>query len=159
MRAPPAVSWPVTQDRRWRCVQTLLWAAAAASAGVWIGDGLDDETAATAVLAGSGAALAGAWLGWRTSRQPPGEIHWTGSQWRWSDAFGQDAAVSAPEVMLDLQGWMLLRLRGVDGGRHRWCSVARGGIESAVRWTGFRAAVYSAASRSDRRSGPQRPLS
>ncbi len=164
MRAPPAASWPVADDRRWRAVHALLFAAAAASAVVWLAR-LAEAAGPAAVAAASAAALAGAAAGWWLGRQPQGRIDWTGSQWRWSVRDGPGQVVSAPEVMLDLQGWMLLRWRPQAGGRRCWCSVARGGppgdaggTDAALRWTAFRAAVYSAASRHDTRSGPERPL-
>ncbi len=79
-----------------------------------------------------------------------------------TDPAGQP--ITAPEVMLDLQGWMLLRWRPAGGGAAHWRSVGRDALrgvtaaETAPRWAAFRAAVYSAASRTDGFSGPESRL-
>lgn len=187
MRAPPAAGWPVTDDLRWRAAQALLWALAAGGLGAWFGQQAHDRELASLLAAALGA-LTGAAVGWSAGAQRGGEIVWTGSQWRWrprpvraaraaraarvvrpalgavpaADPAGQ--AITPPEVMLDLQGWMLLRWRAAGGGPAQWRSVHGGATpdaaaaDAALRWTTFRAAVYCAASRNDGFSGPESRL-
>jgi hypothetical protein len=187
VRAPPAAAWPVTDDLRWRAAQALLWALAAGSLGAWLGQHAHDRDLAS-VLGAAAGALAGALVGALGGGQRGGELRWTGSQWRWCEAPRRAGAsaeadtpgmpltpatpvmdpagqpIAAPEVMLDLQGWMLLRWRPATGKAWQWRSVGRGALRGAVaadaapRWAAFRAAVYSAASRNDGFSGPESRL-
>lgn len=45
--------------------------------------------------------------------------------------------------MVDLGGWLLLRLRPTDGGASRWMAIAA--AEAGVAWADLRAALFSTA--------------
>ena len=136
----------------------LLWALAGAGLGAWLGSALDgqfdhglagplgDEAAggqtlaAVARAAGSLvlAALAGA-VGWRLARPVDTRLRWSGQGWEVRAPDGWQPA--ALQLMLDLGGWMLLRVRQ-PAGRARWI----GASDAAIGPPGhlLRAALYCA---------------
>ncbi len=144
MRTPPAVSLPLADDLAWRAVHAALCSLAACSLLAWL-----MQRAAWAIpLSISVLVLCGALaaaLGWWLSRQQPSRLAWTGAQWQWSLADSAHVLAAAPDVMLDFGPWMLLRLRLAPNGARRWVTARPAG--DAPRWTAFRAAVYSPASR------------
>jgi hypothetical protein len=153
MRAPPAVSVEAHPGFGWRAVQTLLHAAAAGAAALWLSRRIEAGPAGAWAVACL-AVLAGA-LGWRLSALPSMRITWSGARWSLAVAGADACDTSAPQVMLDLGRWMLLRIRPLDGGRTRWAALAR--ADAGASWQLFRAAVYSFASDLAPRSPEERP--
>ena len=81
----------------------------------------------------------GAWLSWR--RRPRGQLTWDGQLWTWqSVAYPLGTAVTAPEVRLDLQRVMLLRMSNPAG--TDWL-VWVDAIADPGHWPDFRRAVHA----------------
>jgi hypothetical protein len=159
MRAPPAFEVTVHDAPGWRVVQTVLWALAGFGLGAWLGAVLDGQfdhglagllggesvngpalaTAARAAGSLALAALAGA-FGWRLARPVQVRLRWSGQGWEVQAPGGWQPA--ALQVMLDLGGWMLLRVRRPAAGRPRWIGVS----DAATGPSGhlLRAALYCA---------------
>ncbi|MBL8327742.1 MAG: hypothetical protein JNJ71_02750 [Rubrivivax sp.] len=150
MRAPPPAGIEVHDDLRWRVVQALLAALAGGSASQFVLSWLALERPLPAWLSagvvGAVALLAAAWMAWH-ARQPSGRLTWSGSQWRWQPR-GEPLAADllGVDAMIDLGGWILLRLRFAARRRALWIACRRPG--EATSWAAFRAAVYSSDSRS-----------
>ncbi len=100
-----------------------------------------------------------AWAAWSWWRSPRGWLLWErgalapepadeggGWCWRWRDAADLQGtrvlALHGAELMIDLQDWALLRLRG-DAARVRWIWVER--RQDPLRWRDLRRALFHAA--------------
>ena len=130
--------------------------------------------AAAACLALASMAAA---FGWRSAAQAEGRVLWTGQRWRWQadDKRSDSSSVRTDKVcnvrvqaLLDTGNWLLLRVKPTGAAHHsspaestRYLSL-RGpqGQQPGgrVQWAGFRAAVYSAASRQGGLVPPNSPL-
>ena len=132
-RHAPPVAVTCSGGGAWRAVQLLLAALAAAVPAAWaaLHAGFAEPIAAAAAAA---AAVAAAWLVWRLTRTQACTLSWNGEHWA---ADGQAGEV---DVMLDLGGWLLLRLRPLAG-RARWLPVPDSQAGPARH--GLRAALYS----------------
>ena len=132
--APP-VSYPVGRSH-WVARWVLgLAALAAAVQFVWLGHGARAGWGALAWLL----AASGAWLSWR--RRPQGRLGWDGQGWAWqSVAYPLGTTVSAPEVRLDLQRVMLLRMSNPAG--TDWLVWADAAADPG-HWPDFRRAVHA----------------
>ncbi|ANH68917.1 hypothetical protein ABE85_17465 [Mitsuaria sp. 7] len=114
-------------------IAALLHAGVADGIGPWLGLLL--------------ATLAGAALPVRASAV--GVLRWDGAQWWWQRA-GEPLAIS-PDVVIDLEQWMLLRLNAVtdaDGVRgptppERWIALSRDAHK--VQWAPLRLHLFLAA--------------
>ena len=132
MRQPPPVAVTCSGGVPWRAGRAALAAAAAASFAAWAGGHLRDGALGWPVaLLLSG--LAG-WSAWRAAAPRPLELAWDGCCW------SADGRPGACEPMLDLGGWLLLRLRPADAPA-RWIAVTAG--EAGPRWHALRAALYA----------------
>jgi hypothetical protein len=151
MRTSPSVSVDSSGTVAWRWFQAALLALAAVALLAWMGQHLGFGEAAW-VVALLGGAIA-AKLGWALSGTPGARLRWTGSEWLLRLQGVTETPVAAPAVMVDLGGWMLVRV-GTAGRRARWLTVSRHG--AAAGWPPFRAAVYSNASGFSPRSTPER---
>jgi hypothetical protein len=154
MRAPPPVEFSTSRATGWRVLQAALAAVAAASLAHWL---LGPSALPAAVALDAAAALVAAALAYRLWPQPPVTLRWTGQRWQSASAPGEAVELRAPEVMIDLGRWMLLRCRTLDGGSTRWMALGAGA--ERLRWASFRAAVYSPASRSSGSSPTEPPRS
>ncbi|OWQ87522.1 hypothetical protein CDN99_18140 [Roseateles aquatilis] len=75
-------------------------------------------------------------------------LRWDGAQWWWErpgEPLANEARPVVPEVFIDTEQWMLLRLRRADEGRAngrvlRWLAVSRRGIGAA--WTPLRLHLF-----------------
>jgi hypothetical protein len=147
MRAPPAIEYPVSSHGLWRrglaalssvvVVVDALWALNWAGAGQTFAFGC-------ALLAG----LASAVIIWRLLPECAGTLRWDGVQWRitsyGSNDDRSDRLGSHLDLMLDLEDWMLLRMRlgsGQSGGTV-WLPVAR--RAAPHRWPALRMTVWMA---------------
>jgi hypothetical protein len=90
--------------------------------------------------------------GWRDS-QWQGVLHWTGQQWQLEDASDRVTgalAVGTPQVCLDAQSILLLRLTPLSGAtaakRWLWCQRRN----ATPQWQDVRRAVYAAQTSSRR---------
>lgn len=154
MRAPPPFEMDCRETAPWRAAQAALWALAGACLGAWgvtALDALDGPLAAA--LQGPAPALAGvlaltaaaAGLGWRLARPLRAHLAWTGREWVAGFAPQPAAGPAQVRLMIDLGGWLLLRVRvpgvpGGPGGRARWLGVAR--AAAGADWHLLRAALY-----------------
>lgn len=137
MRAPPPFELTLRDAPAWRVAQAALWALAGAGLGAWLAArgaaawaawAFGTEAAAPDVLAPVVAVLVGgaaAAIGWRLGRPQALQVRWSGQRWeilaqeRWQPA--------GLQAMLDLGGWLLLRVRP-QGGRARWIGLAEAGL-------------------------------
>ncbi|MDP2006343.1 MAG: hypothetical protein Q8K45_11760 [Rubrivivax sp.] len=130
MRAAPPVSVRCNGGTVWKLVQAGLFALAAGVAAAW---GLAHLGMSMAWALGPCAAAAA--LAWWLSAGRDVALAWDGQRWTADDVPGR------LEVMIDLGGWLLLRLRPGAGGRHRWVAVAA--REAGPALHGLRAAAFS----------------
>ena len=163
MHNAPAVSFPVGRSRFQAGFLSGLWLAGAAVCIYWAS--VMDAVGWRHALAGAMPVAAGAaaWLSWR--HRAGGCLRWDGQCW-WLDvaAEGQPAAasasapgvrsggtgaatvagietgVSALSLHLDLQGFLLLKLRLADG-TVRWLWLDRGA--DLAQWQALRRAIHA----------------
>ena len=126
----------------WGLVAAWLAAALAVAASLSFAASLDWRAFLTlAALALSGVALLHAWQG-----RARGCLAWDGHGWRWegkqpSRGFLAPVVVKAPDVLLDFQGALLLKLEAMDC-RVAWCVWLE--RESAQPlWLDLRRALYA----------------
>jgi hypothetical protein len=146
-RRATARRFSLVDDTRWVRVQrailcggvaaaliaTLLHAGVADGIGPWLGLLL--------------ASLAGAAMPVRAPARAV--LRWDGAQWWWQRA-GEPLAIS-PDVVIDLEQWMLLRLNAVKDAegvrgpppRERWIALSRGAHEA--QWAPLRLQLFLAA--------------
>jgi toxin CptA len=142
MHSAPSVSYPVGRSRFAAGLLVILWLLGAATTAMgWAqAQAPGWRWGAAAVLLVAVGVLA-AWSWWR---EPSAILSWDGENWRWPAAGAGDTAV--PQVVLDLQRWMLLRRAGGSGTNWLWLERAR----RPASWDDVRRAVYS-------RARPQAP--
>jgi hypothetical protein len=95
------------------------------------------------------AALALGAVAWRAAHRPPEVLAWDGQAWSLGGQPGR------AQVMIDLDGWVLLRFRPDAAPRRGpdvWLGVGAGA--SGLAWHGLRVALY--AWRPEGRSAPAR---
>ena len=73
----------------------------------------------------------------RALRQHPCDLLWDGQVWH---ADGQPGSL---DLMIDLNAWMLLRLRPVTGGRARWLALTAADAGASIQ--ALRTALYARA--------------
>ena len=132
MRSAPPVSVRCAGGVAWRGVQTLLPALAAGVFAAWLL--LMNAQSAMPAFA---VALAVGLVAWRFSAPRQVVLAWDGQCWT------SDGKACGLEVMLDLAGWLLLRLRPEARGATRW--IACTAREAGPAWHALRAAVYALA--------------
>ncbi len=146
----------------WRAASAGLWAVSLASAGVWLVQGRVQDSM-QALRSGSdavvvtwllvvvlGLALTVGSVVWRQATVLPLALAWTGGEWQlrrgWACGLELDDLafeVCAPQVMIDLGPWMLLRLgappswEGAD-----WVAVSQ--RQTGRAWHRLRVALYGA---------------
>jgi toxin CptA len=162
MHNAPAVSFPVGRSHFQAWLLSGVWVAGAAACVYWasVMDGAGwRHGLALAMPVAAGAA---AWCGWR--RGSGGCLHWDGQGWRLeataaspsaaarasvlrSDAgsvagigTGIEMAIVEVSLHLDLQFFLLLRLRLADGSV-RWLWLDQG--RDLLRWQALRRAVHA----------------
>jgi hypothetical protein len=134
MRAAPPVSVRCTGGPGWRAVQAGLAALAAAVTVFWLMAHAEKAPAVAGALAAV-TGLCAAALAWRGSRAAARMLAWDGQRWT------LDGLPGGLDVMIDLDTWMLLRLRPETGPRGRWATVSA--REAGPAWHGLRAAVHA----------------
>ncbi len=109
----------------WCLLQSLLFALAVAALVAWCLLHLERS----AWPAGPAALLAGV-IAWRLLRAGPVDLAWDGTVWQTDGVTGQ------VDLMLDVAGLMLVRLRPVPSGPARWIALSRrdtGAADHALR--------------------------
>ena len=148
MRAPPAFELTLADAPLWCGVQVLVWALAGAGLAAWMlapALGLAAQAPWWVALA---AALSAA-AGWRLSRGVRGVLRWTGSAWETCAAERPAHTCSRwrtahVRAMLDVNGFLLLRVQAADARRARWVGLSTADAGPAGHL--LRAAVYCAPS-------------
>jgi hypothetical protein len=119
MRKAPPVSVRTGGGAIWRGLCIGLPALAAAVFAYWALLHLEWIPAAAAGAALAAAIATAAVAGRRRAATAEVELRWDGRQWT------ADGQAGPLEVMVDLQTWMLLRLRPASGAAARWIAVDR----------------------------------
>ena len=142
MHAPPPVRMSLAPDRAWHAAIASSAAVAGANLAAW--GALHAQasltlTAAVALLA----AAAAAWsVWWRMRGSGAGVLAWDGAIWQWSAAAVPPRPTEV-RVMIDLGGWLLLRLAlAVPAHPVVWLVTSRRG--AGALWPHWRAALYAA---------------
>lgn len=137
MHSAPSVSYPVGRARVWGLTLALVWLAGALLTTAWCvhadSAGWRQGLAIACVLGGGVAAV----LDWRSTSI--GELHWNGEAWWWMSRSAPDQQVPVRlAVKMDLQRWLLVRVRGATGG---WCWLEQ--CREPARWDALRRAIHS----------------
>jgi hypothetical protein len=135
VRSAPAVSVRCTGGPAWHLAQALLPAVAAAALAAWM-LGHAGVTLAPAGLIG----LAVAAVAWRLTPRRAVQLAWDGQTW---SADGQPVRLA---VMLDIGGWLLLRLQP-GRGPHAWQPLSA--AEAGPALHALRCALYARAGDAD----------
>lgn len=137
MHSAPAVSYPVGRSHFQAAVVAALTGLTALVLLVWRAesDVADHRHGLAALLW----LFCSVWMAWQWWRTPPATLAWDGRGWSWSDAVTN--RVVQPEVVLDFQGGLLLRLRDLVDGQVIWAWPDR--RSQGPRWAAFRRALYS----------------
>ncbi len=133
MHKAPPVSLRAGGGPFWRSLPIGLPALVAAVLAAWSGAHLDWPRAGAAV--GLAIGLVGGMAAWHRP-SPTAQLSWDGQHW------SVDGRVGALDVMIDLQRWLLLRLRPADGSPERWVAVA--GTEAGARMPVLRTVLHAA---------------
>lgn len=136
MRGAPPVQMAVGRDARWGAFCLVLSALAGATAAVWAVMALHMPGPAAVPAALFGICSAGVLMRPVILTGPSGLLAWDGQRWALRGRPGE------VDVMLDLGGWMLLRVHCADGGTWVPLALPRDG-RSAL----FRAALHAHAGR------------
>lgn len=139
LHSAPSVIYPLGRSRYLGWLSGLAWALAALLTGAWwfLAAAADSRPwwGLTALL------LAGAVMlrGWQ--RSPVGQLSWDGQHWAWESAgYLGGGSLAAPQVMLDLQSAVLLRLDN-RAGASWWLWAERAALPP--RWLDLRRAIYA----------------
>jgi hypothetical protein len=150
----------------WRAGSALVSALAAVVVTVWLCQRVvaaDHLNSWGWIFLSSLSALSAGWWGWwgwRMATVPASRLTWDGREWRLRPRMsrpGRTAAsaeyplpaecVCSPQVMIDLGGWMLLRLDNPSSGSWnkavpRWWAVSE--HLAGASWHGLRVALHGA---------------
>ncbi len=136
MHSAPSVSYPVGRSRFY--ATALLVTSIVGLAAGWLWRQQAEPVAwqqflfAAVWLGSSGVAI----QGWRGSVS--GVLQWDGHDWHW--VVGASTSIGQLQVQLDLQRYLLLRLRGASG-QATWLWLERG--VDARLWDALRRAAFS----------------
>ena len=135
MRNAPPVSVRAAGGRSWRAVRALLPALAAAACATWAlqWSGLVDGAVAGWIGLAAGVAVAA--LAWHFEDPRAATLGWDGERWSVNGTPGR------LDLMIDLPGWQLVRLRPASGGPVRWVAVTA--AEAGADETLLRAALQA----------------
>jgi hypothetical protein len=145
MRPPPPVLIDAKPGGAWVAAQLLLATLAGATFAAWVSSWW--------VL---GAAIAGL-VALRYLDRRCWQVGWTGSAWQIrrllpaAHANGEWLDCAVPEIKIDLDAWLLLRVQPVAGGR-LW--IAASAAHAGSQWKPWCAALYWSA---EHRSPESRP--
>lgn len=154
MRSAPSVVYPVGRCAFYAGLLLFLGGLGLVNLLLWWHGSRAQQSAADipgVLLAGVGLWVAWAVFAWRSwMRSPEGQLQWDARSvesdgrgrvggWRWhSEAYRDGVALQDVELVLDLQGFALLRLRNRDAASS-WVWVERS--RSPARWNDLRRAL------------------
>ncbi len=131
MHTAPPVRVSLGRSAGWIAFVSLCAGIATANFAAWVllRDGRSVVVAPVLAL------LASAVTAWRLRHhRPRSDLSWNGAEWQWQGSSGH------VQVVLDFDGWMLLRFDPVDGKR-RWIAAS---CRTAVgSWPALRAALHA----------------
>lgn len=137
---PPAVEVRLPAGRREQRVVAVMYAVALALLGAWMAS----HHAVPALLVWPVTGLLGAWLGWKAFQPMRGMLRWDGQAWWYWPHVEAAHPLHSVDLMMDLGGWMLLRVRAEPVSRRlrpgRWCGIGR--RDAGAAWHGLRLALY-----------------
>ncbi|AMO22107.1 hypothetical protein GCM10027034_24050 [Ramlibacter solisilvae] len=148
MHNAPSVNYPVGRSRLQGALLAAAWTAGALAVAGWAWQ--VQPAPGRAVPALLAVLLAGAFAARRWIRGPRGVLAWDGQFWCWT--VGDTALQAHPEVVLDLQQAILLRLGAGRGAQWLWLERRA----APARWDDLRRAVYARA-RTEGLPGAQPP--
>ena len=136
MRPAPPVSVRCNGGPAWRWARVALAALVGAVLALWAAEHAALSAPVVAAFAVGAGASCGA-LGWWLAAPSGLELRWTGQKWLAGGVAGR------LDVMLDLGGWLLLRLRPEVRAPARWIAVSASEVGSAMH--ALRVAAYARA--------------
>jgi len=137
MHNAPSVTYPVGRSRFAGWLLLTAWTAGVVALTGWTAQ--VRPSAAPLALAWSVVLLAGAVAARAWVSTTAGVLTWEGQTWRWT--VGERVLQAHPEVVLDLQRVLLLRLGTPGGAAWLWLEKRK----APTRWDDLRRAVYSRA--------------
>ena len=131
MHAAPPVRVSLGRSAGWIACAASCAGLAATNLAAWL---LlrNDAPLSAAVVLGSLVAVLTAWRLYRT--HTTADLNWNGAEWQWQGLAGK------AHMVLDLDGWMLLRFDPVHGKR---CWIAASRQTAVGPWPALRAALYA----------------
>lgn len=164
LRSPPAFEVSTGGDRAWRLSTSLLAVLCAAALLAWLAEhlvGSQPDLAGTAwfrmCVVGVTALVLPVvgWLTWHCSASAHQTLRWDGQRWcLLAPGLAADGIAVQPQLVLDLDGWVMLRLLPMahDGERRladaplisrwRYLRLSRADMPSSA-WPLLRATLYS----------------
>jgi hypothetical protein len=146
MRAAPPVVHNLAGSGPWVWAAVALAALATTTPFIWLAWQLGArrmvdsfELGVLAVLGLLATALTVAWAGRRAGQHRGEQLRWDGGRWQLLDAKGHAWHLDMPAIELDLDAWVLLRIRYVLDGRTAWLPLQRS--DAPRSWHGLRVAL------------------
>jgi toxin CptA len=135
----PSVTYPLGRSRFLALMLLGCWLMAAGVTLWWWRSAPPGDWGP--LLGGLSWLLAGLVMAAGWHRSPVGELHWDGEDWFWdSESWRDGSALPPPQVVLDLQSTMLLRLGKPTGGVW-WLWAERAAWPA--HWLDLRRAVHA----------------
>ena len=139
--AAPPLCYPVQRSWLAGIAMAVLWLAAAAVTLAWVLIAAADQVVAfwgLMALLLSGLAMARFWMA-----GPRGHLLWDGQIWLWrSRAYPAGTEVQCPEIVLDAQRLIVVRIRNLAGASSVLCLQAQ---SDRRLWLDLRRALYARA--------------
>jgi hypothetical protein len=135
----PAVVYPVGRSRWAASAMVLGWASAIGVTLAWTwAAGPGDSTPA---WGWASLLLAGLALVWHWRSAPSGQLAWDGNTWLWvSRAYPVGTPLSPPQVVIDLQGVIVVRMSNPAGAALTLWLEAR---QEPRHWLDLRRAIHA----------------
>lgn len=137
MHSAPAVSFPVGRSRFQGSLVGVLIMCCVLTVTAWSLQA--DALGWRHWVAVSACWATSVWAVWHEWRTPKGNLAWDGGAWYW--AVDAQSLTVVPEVVIDFQHLVLLRLRDPVGTFVTWVWVAR--AFNPLRWVALRRAIYT----------------
>ena len=138
MSRAPSVSYPVERGPAATVLLATVWALAAALNLAWLLAAGSGDSAPWWGVGCLALVTPGLLLYWR--RLPAGDLSWDGEQWLWtSKAYPAGVDLEWPQIVLDMQGFVIVRSRNSAGaGLTLWLDSRA----NPTAWHGLRLALY-----------------
>ena len=139
--AAPPLCYPVQRSWLAGIAMAVLWLAAAAVTLAWIAMSAADPVSAT--LGSIALLLSGLAMARYGLAGPRGQLLWNGQIWLWrSRAYPAGTEVECPEIVLDAQRLIVVRIRNLAGASSVLCLQAQ---SDRRLWLDLRRALYARA--------------